>query len=254
MKKFEDFEGFIRDTNFSPSQETLPAELLLAEEADISIYYAPFDYVNENAKLVICGITPGRQQANLALAEAQHQLRNGASTQEAKLAAKETASFGGPMRSNLIRMLDFIGLPSKIGVARAEEFFGSAADIVHYTSALRYPVFKSGKNYSGTPSMVRKRLLRSQLESYLAEEVAVLDQAVFVPLGPKVEEALQFLAARGILDESRVLNGMPHPSGANAERIAFFLGQKAEADLSMKTNPVTISANRELLLGKVACM
>ncbi len=254
MVTFKDFEGFIRNTQFSGIQANLPPELLVEQQGELSVYYAPFDYINREARLVICGITPGLQQANLALAEAHRQLVKGASSEDARKAAKNTASFGGPMRANLIRLLDGIGLPKKLGIDRAEDFFGSAAHRVHYTSALRYPVFKSGMNYSGTPSMVRTPLLRKQLETYLAEEAAELRQAIFVPLGPKVEEALSLFVETGVLGESQVLNGLPHPSGANAERIAFFLGQKAESALSSKTNPQAIRTNREMLLRKVAML
>jgi hypothetical protein len=35
------------------------------------------------------------------------------------------------------------------------------------------------------------------------------------------------LVRKGVLDAARVPNGLPHPSDANAERIAYFLGRKA---------------------------
>src|SRR5690606_30860214 len=138
-----------------------------------------------------CGITPGFQQAILALAEANKQLRQGASPEAAKLAAKKTASFGGPMRSNLVRMLDYVGISQKLNVVTCSELFDKRADLVHYTSALRYPVFKSLNNYSGTPSMISNKFLCKQLEKNLLPELAELNSsALIVPLGPKVEEAL----------------------------------------------------------------
>ena len=44
---------------------------------------------------------------------------------------------------------------------------------------------------------------------------------------PKPAAALRHLAGLGILDPSHILDGLPHPSGANAERVAYFLGRKA---------------------------
>ena len=38
---------------------------------------------------------------------------------------------------------------------------------------------------------------------------------------------------------------MPHPSGANAERIAYFLGRKSRDQLSVKTNADRIDDARE---------
>ena len=252
---FENYIEFIKHQSFSLNQDKLPDELLIEEVGDLSVYYAPFDYINTEARIVICGITPGFQQAILALDEASKQLRQGATPAAAKLAAKKTASFGGPMRSNLTRLLDYIGIPKKLNIGSCSELFGSKSNLVHYTSALRYPVFKSLKNYSGTPSMVANSLLRKQLEKYLLPELALLSSsAILVPLGPKVEEALSFAATASAINQEQVLGGLPHPSGANAERIAYFLGEKPADKLSAKTNPLKIDIAKKELMAKVACI
>ncbi len=80
----------------------------------------------------------------------------------------------------------------------------------------------------------------------------MLPNAYFLPLGPKVSEALIFLAARGAIDGSRVLHGMPHPSPASMERINYFLGKKPREHLSKKTNADTLDAAREHLTRQVA--
>lgn len=252
---FEKYIELIKNQSFSLSQDKLPNDLLIEEADDLSVYYAPFDYINTEAKIVICGITPGFQQAILALEEASNQLRQGATPAAAKLAAKNTASFGGPMRSNLIRLLDYIGIPKKLNIDSCSELFGNKSNLVHYTSALRYPVFKSLKNYSGSPSMVSNPLLRSQLEQYLLPELGQLGSStLIVPLGPKVEEAMSFAAKAGTISQEQVLGGLPHPSGANAERIAYFLGEKPADKLSAKTNPVKIDLAKEKVMAKVACI
>ena len=76
--------------------------------------------------------------------------------------------------------------------------------------------------------------------------------ALWLPLGPKPTEALRHLVSRGVLPAARVLEGIPHPSGANAERIKFFLGQKLRADLSSKTRPDLIDLARDTLLSQLA--
>ena len=169
---FEKYIEIIKNQSFSLNQNKLPRELLIEETGELSVYYAPFDYINTEAEIVICGITPGFQQAILALEEAKKQLKLGAKPVAAQLAAKNTASFGGPMRSNLIRLLDYIGIPKKLNIDSCVELFGKKSNLVHYTSALRYPVFKSHHNYSGNPSMISSQLLRSQLERYLLPELA----------------------------------------------------------------------------------
>jgi len=51
-----------------------------------------------------------------------------------------------------------------------------------------------------------------------------------------------------------VLMGLPHPSGANAERIAYFLGRKERALLSAKTAPENIEAARARLSEQIAAL
>lgn len=198
------------------------------------------------------GITPGAQQAQNALGELRRQLITGADYETALSAAKTFASFSGPMRANFVAMLDHIGLARWMGLRSTAELWTSRNDLVHFTSAIRYPVFINGENYSGSPSMVTTPLLREALLHYLAEEVSALPDAVWVPLGPKVSEGLALLVKRGLLSAERLLIGLPHPSGANAERISYFLGRKERALLSAKTSPGALDDHRARLLGQVA--
>ncbi len=84
------------------------------------------------------------------------------------------------------------------------------------------------------------------------DEARMLQRAVFVPLGPKVEEVLVYLAGRGVVRQDRIIAGLPHPSGANAERIAYFLRRKAREALSAKTNPAVLDDARARLLRQVS--
>jgi hypothetical protein len=51
------------------------SRLLLWEDGALSVYYAPWDWVNTTAKVMLVGITPGAYQATEALLEAQACLR-----------------------------------------------------------------------------------------------------------------------------------------------------------------------------------
>lgn len=233
--------------------DEIPSSLAIASDGRLSCYYSPFDYINTDARIVICGITPGLQQARIALEVAAGSLKNGTSEPDALKAAKATASFAGSMRKNLIRMLDYCGVNEKLEILSCSELFDSKRELLHTTSALRYPVFVNGKNYSGAPAMLKTPMLREQIDNYLVPELASINpHALYVPLGDKVASVLLELAKQGVIKEEQVLAGLPHPSGANAERIKFFLGEKAEEDLSEKTNAATINKAKELLLKKLA--
>lgn len=134
-------------------------------------------------------------------------------------------------------MLDAIGVANHFGVQSTADMFRPGSTSVHFTSALRYPVFVDGRNYNGTPDMLATPILRKQIDTYLAEEARLLCDAIWLPLGPKAEAAVSYLADENLLDRRRILTGMPHPSGANAERVAVFLGRKRAEDASRQTNP-----------------
>ncbi len=222
-------------------------ELTLHVEGNLRIVWAPFDHLQATARLVVVGITPGRVQAENALRGFRVAMRAGMDTNQALRAAKSVGSFSGPLRSNLVAMLDHVGANAALGAASASEVFKPGSEAVHFTSSLRYAVFRSGENYNGTPDMLRTPMLREMVETLLGAEGESLQDALWLPLGPKVEAALDHLVSIGRLTSSRVLHGMPHPSGANAERIAYFLDRKPRSALSTKTNPEPIDAAREAL-------
>lgn len=228
-------------TSAATAQLASPA-LTIAEEGELQIKYAPFDHVTPNARLVIVGITPGAAQATAALKASRAAIVAGADLRDALARAKSHASFSGPMRTNLVAMLDAIGVAEYFGLSSSAQLFEAGSEQVHFTSALRYPVFRQGKNYNGTPNMLKTPMLRQMIDTYLAEEARQLPQALWLPLGPKAGEALQHLVRRGLLKEDRVLAGMPHPSGANAERVAVFLGRKSPQAASRQTNGATLRA------------
>lgn len=230
---------------------TLPSELLLERDGPLSIFYAPFEYVNHAARIVIVGITPGSTQAINALREAQRQIRAGGAPEAICKAVKHAASFSGPMRENLVAMLEHIGLHKSLGVTSCLDLFNPSKPLAHMASLLKYPVFAAGKNYNGTPDPLKNPFLAQYVRQHFAKDAQSLPNAVFVPLGDKVASALQQLAAEGYLDASRILNQMPHPSGANGERIAYFLGRKEKSALSKKTDSEKIEVARASLIAQV---
>jgi hypothetical protein len=89
------------------------------------------------------------------------------------------------------------------------------------------------------------------LLTHFGELVKRLPKAVFIPLGDKPTGALRFLATKGIIDPQRILEGLPHPSGANAERSTYFLGKKDKKALSKKTDPSKLDQARAKLVSSV---
>ena len=242
----------VADPRLIQEDPSLGGALRLASDGPLDVLYAPFDHVNRDARLVLVGITPGRQQALNALLEAHRQLNAGTPLALASERAKGVASFSGPMRANLVAMLDHFGIHKLLGISGCAGLFEASAALVHYTSALRYPVYVDGRNYSGQPEIARTPLLRVQLLGHFAEEAEALRGALFVPLGDKVTRALEFVADAGAIDAERILSGLQHPSGAHQERIAYLLGRKAREALSPKTNADSSDRSAASLRAKIA--
>lgn len=226
--------------------------LIMERAGTLTVEYAPFDHIERTAELVIVGLTPGRVQATNALSSLASDLKLNVPIDAALSNAKQTASISGPMRANLLAMLDAVAVPAVYRRKDAGEFFSANKGLVHFTSALRYPVFIEGKNYSGSPDLLKHPTLLAMVERYLAEEVRALPNATWIPLGRHAEAALLHLARNGLLNRENVLVGLPHPSGANAERIAYFLGRKSKEALSAKTNPDKLDALRRELTEQVS--
>lgn len=247
---FTQYSPAIRDFSGAADSQSL----LLVAQGPLAAYYAPFDALNPLARVVLVGITPGRTQAVNALAEARRQLMGGASPEQALLQAKRTGAFSGAMRSNLTALLDHIGLHRWLGVANCGELFGPAAHLLQTTSVLPFPVFLNGENFNGRPDPVDTPMLRQLVLEHFVPQVRALADAVFVPLGPVPNRVMQWLSSQGLVATRRVLDGLPHPSGANAERIQYFLGQKPAASLSAKTDPRKLDLARSRLQGAVAAL
>lgn len=226
----------------------------MATEGPVSVYYAPFELVNPQAKVVLVGITPGRTQAANALGEAKRALLEGAQNAEMLQRAKATGAFSGAMRPNLVALLDEIGLQHWLGLPSCLELFGSAAGLLQTASVLQFPVFVNGENYNGTPDPTKHPLLRKMVLQHFGQMCAQLPDAVYVPLGPVPSKVLGWITTEGLLAQSRILNGLPHPSGANAERIKYFLGQKARTDLSTKTDPSKLDGAKAALVKAIAAL
>jgi hypothetical protein len=221
--------------------------LRVGSEGRLTVQYAPFEWVNPQAKLIIVGITPGETQAIQALEEARRRLLCGADELSTKMAAKRTGGFAGNLRANLVAMLDRVGLPRWAGISSASDLFGARADLLQTASVLPYPVFVNGKRYNGAPTLLRSPMLSSMVLGQFVPVVQALPDAKLLAVGDVPWETLQWLVQEGKVDERRLLGCLPHPSAASQERVNYFLGKKPASQLSAKTNGPKIDMLRQQL-------
>jgi hypothetical protein len=194
-------------------------DLLLWADGPLTVYYAPWDWVNTAARVMLVGITPGAHQAAEALREAHCCLSAGCSTEETLRRADAVGSFSGPMRANLVAMLDGAGLAGALGLTTTARLFDTHHHLAAHASAIDYPVFTNGRNYTGaSPPLTRHPALRPLVRASLGARLAMVPTALVIPLGKAAQDAVAFLAAEGLVDPVRCLLGFPHPSGANGWR------------------------------------
>ncbi len=247
---FQDFKSIIAEHTLE--QLTNSDLLQIGAEGNLQSLYAPFDAVNTQAKIVIVGICLGQLQWKNALETVKQAIVRGDNDQTALIQAKRAGAFSGPMRANLIKILDHVGLQSKFGINSTAQLFDIANDTVHMTSVLKHCILSKGKNYSGTsPNMLKNTFLKQHIDTYFVSELAMLPPALYIPMGKSVTEVLYALSSLGYLSSEQILDGFPHPSGANAERIAYFLGQKPRASLSAATDADSIDQAKTALINKL---
>lgn len=253
---FQQLENVIRNLDIDAVERAgrLPDSLLLSREGELAMFYAPFDWINKEARVVLVGITSGFTQSIAALRQAQLELRSGESMESALRKAKRTGAFAGPLRKNLVALLDNIGVHRLVNAISCESLFEYRTNDLHTTSVLRFPTFLGSANYNGKPNMLRSPMLKEELVRGLAAEMSHLPRAVFIPLGPAASEAMLWFADRGYVDGRRVLPGLPHPSGSNAERIQYALGLKARSELSAKTNADKLDQSMALLRERIVAL
>ena len=190
---------------------------LIKREDNIEIYYAPFDYINSKAKIMIVGITPGLQQ----MLQSFEAVNEGRSLKE----VKDLSSFKGSMRTTLIKYLDALNINKKLKIKSCESLFNINSKYLHSTSLIKYPVFDKGRNYSGS-GLLKKKILLDFLEAHFVKELKKLDKTIIVPLGNTVSSTIDYLNNEFKLNLKCFLKGFPHPSGLNVRKDIQFRENK----------------------------
>ncbi|WLD93851.1 hypothetical protein [Alkalihalobacillus sp. AL-G] len=203
---------------------------LIEEEGDIEIYFAAHnEYVNLDARILIVGITPGWFQMERSIRLAKQLTQTQTPYDDLIKEVKRECRFAGSLRTNLLEMLDWLGLAEFFGIDCAADLFGEKDELLHTVSLVKYPVFVKGKNYTGhTPRITGSKLLMRYVDHTYETDIKPLDAPLIIPLGKAVEAALRVFIEKGWIQENQCLFGFPHPSGANGHRVKQFFQHKDE--------------------------
>jgi hypothetical protein len=221
-------------------------------EGRLTVEYAPFEWINPQAQLIIVGITPGETQAVNALKEAQRQLSMGATEARAIEAAKRTGAFSGLMRPNLVAMLEEVNVHRWAGVTSCAQLFDGSATFLQTASVVQYPAYWNGDNYNGQVAPQRSPVLRELVLDHFVPMAKSVPDAHILALGDVVWETMQWLIERGHIEEGRVLGAMPHPSPANNAPIGRFLGRPPRSTNPPRFDTAKVDRMRQHLKTAVA--
>ena len=208
----------IRCLKYINKQSIVHKKFLINKDKKIKIYYAPFDYINSKAKIMIVGITPGLQQ----MLQSYEVINQGGSLKK----VKDLSSFKGSMRTGLIKYLDELKINKILKIKTSESLFDKHSKYLHTTSLVKYPVLDKGKNYSGA-NIQKKEILMNFIEQNFLKELKQLKKTIIVPLGNTVSSAIENLDNKYNLNLTCFLKGFPHPSGANARKNIQFRENKS---------------------------
>lgn len=193
----------------------------------IAILWAPFDYINREARLALVGVTPGPTQAMLSYKAVLAANAKKENPQSSLAKIKAASSFrGAVMEHNLKSLLEHSGVSEQAGIDDIDNLWTTEAHKVHFTSTIRYPTFLNDKMYNNQIDSLAHYELRSYVEKYLAEELSALPtSALIVALGSKGPRIVRHAAKVAGIDQKRVV-ALPHPSGSATGAVRDFLSER----------------------------
>ncbi len=208
--------------------DTPNTDLMIWEDRSkkLQCFYAPFDYINPDAKIILVGLTPGKTQMTNALNSVIESYTNPirADKDSILLKAKQFASFSNGARSktqdNLIDILKKLGYEKELRISNLIDLWGKAGNQVQFCSVLKYPVFKNGGNYKDDPSSRNATPDLKKMINKFVEDLQLIDpNALLIPLGGQVHNVITKLnkdkkiPQRLKLTEFGEVVFHPHPSG-----------------------------------------
>jgi hypothetical protein len=107
--------------------ELICPRFLLFSEANLEAYYAPFHHLNHNARVALVGLTPGWTQMEEAFRAAREGFASGLDGTRLFEYIDRTGSFSGPMRKNIVAMLDGIKINTRLGISSCSTLFDTSS-------------------------------------------------------------------------------------------------------------------------------
>ena len=202
---------------------------VLERDEKYTLYYTPFEKVNDQAQLVLVGITPGRNQLSYAYTMAGRLIREGCPDDEVLQRVKEATTFSGStLKYNLYHVIKTYRINQLIGVPDPAYLWREAAHLLHATSVVPHAAFSGEKNFAGGFTLVRKSpvLWRSFMRDFVSSLSSLPSNARFLALGPNPQEALEWCVENEHLAPEQILGSVPHPSPAGGSRTRVFVGDK----------------------------
>jgi hypothetical protein len=221
-------------------------DLCLRTEGGLKQYYAPFDHRNTDAKIVILGLTPGRQQSELAWTVGRRLFAKGVPLSECMSEALRIAAFCGSMRSKIVEMCDFAGVNEFLSMRTTADLWEKTHfPKAQFISLMPFPVFLNDTNYSGSnPNAARSTIAK---QSFLIDCLPVLLDlnCPTIVLGRSAETAIETWKSTNSQISKIDWHFVPHTSGNSPGRADTFIRREKSASNMSEREVLRILGQRK---------
>lgn len=189
-------------------------------EKKYKLVSAGFEKTNPKAEVIIVGITPGNSQ-----------LKTGVPNGMDSLEIKRNYAFAGSIRSNLIELLDYVGVNRILGILTCKTIWEEDFERIDMTSLLKRATFDittgEEKMFKDVERIFKEPKLKEEFDKGFVEDCKKYENAkIFVACGSQVYDVLLELKRKGVITAQVI--GIAHPSAQNKDRIAYYQGKETK--------------------------
>ena len=159
-------------------------KFLLYFDKNFEIYYAPLEYVNYKAKIVMVNLSPDINE----MLESFKLANKGVSPKKIKdeLISQKNINL------NLTKFLDKLNINHLFNIKSCESLFNKNKKLLHITSIIKFPTFYKSKKYLEI-NLFKQKVLVDFIEKYFLKELKIFKDCIIIPLSTDVSSIIENL-------------------------------------------------------------
>ena len=159
-------------------------KFLLYFDKNFEIYYAPIEYVNHKAKIVIINMAPDLSE----MLESFKLVNQGVSPKK----IKDKLILKTKIDQNLIKNLNKLNINGVLNIKSCESLFDKNKNFLHTTSIIKFPTFYKNQRKI-VIDIFKNKVLLNFVEKYFLKELRKLNNCIIVPINENVSSIINNL-------------------------------------------------------------